>query len=742
MKRSVLMRSLVKGLLKLLYRVEVSGLEHYHQLDKSGEPMLIVANHTSLLDGVLIRAFLPGDTAFMIDESHTHKWHERFLLSFVDHFKVNFHNPYATKQVIHELKNGKHCMIFPEGRITTTGSLMKVYEGTAMVANKAKATILPLNIQGAHMSKLSYLDGSKHAHVQQKWFPKIVIKVLEPRRLPSADGLKGREKHRFFKNEIFKLMRDSQFYGAYESKSIFKALIDASKVFNAKEVCVEDINDVALSRKKIVIGAKVLGAKLHTQLASYSSNSKPDSTSDQTFDQQPDQQRVGVLLPNVSGLPVTFFALQAYGYIPAMLNFTAGLGPMQSACETAELKTIITSHKFVEVFELQATVEALSSTVNFIYLEDIRASIGTVDKVKGLLTPASSLKGYHLDEENEAVVLFTSGSEGAPKGVVLSHKNLNSNVTQISAMLTLLPGDQLFNALPTFHSFGLTAGLLWPILKGAKVFLYPSPLHYGVIPELIYQLNAKLLFGTDTFFSGYAKKADPYDFYSVQYLVAGAEKLRPETRQLYAEKFQTPIFEGYGVTETSPVLAVNIPLSYKNGTVGQVVPAVETKLRKVDGINEGGSLMVKGPNIMMGYLMPDKPGVLQPPEGGWHDTGDIVDIDSEGFITIKGRAKRFAKIGGEMVSLAAIESYISQASPEGHHVVVSVADDRKGEQLILVTNDDSLSRLTVKDAARVAKVAEIMIPKTVILVEEIPVLGTGKTNYPEVQKIADGHFES
>lgn len=716
------MKWMIKGLLKLFFKVKISGLEHYHRLDQSGEPMLIIANHTSLLDGVLIRAFLPGDTAFMVDESHTHQWYEKFLLSFVQHFKVEFHNPYATKRVIKALKSGQHCMIFPEGRITTTGSLMKVYEGTGMVAHQANAMILPISIQGAHLSRFSYLDGERFAYTKRRWFPTIRLQVLPAQSLNMPGVLKGRQKHQFFKNRIFSILRNAQFESQQTPKSLFKALCDSAIAFNEKQVCVEDINGVALSRKKLKLGAMILGRKLAKLCEG--------------------EARVGVLLPNVSGLPVAFFGLQAFGIVPAMLNFTAGLGPMRSACETAELKSIITSRKFVEVYQLDTVVEALSDQVRFIYLEDVRAQVNAVDKIRALLTPVSALKGYDLEENVPAVVLFTSGSEGTPKGVVLSHKNLTSNVNQISSVLTLLPGEQLFNALPTFHSFGLTAGLLWPLLKGGKVFLYPSPLHYGVIPEMIYNLNVKLLFGTDTFFSGYAKKADPYDFVSVRYMVAGAEKLRPETRRLYADQFHTPILEGYGVTETAPVLAVNNPLSFKNGTVGQLVPGVDYQIRPIDGIAEGGSLVVKGPNIMLGYLMPNQPGVLQPPKDGWYDTGDVVEVDAEGFIRIKGRAKRFAKIGGEMISLTAVESYINQTSPEGHHVVVAVADERKGEQLILVTNDEGLSRQTVKEAAKSAQVSEMMVPKTVILVEEIPILGTGKTNYPAVQAIADGHFKS
>lgn len=715
------MKGLAKWLLKLLFRVRVEGLANFKALADSQQPMLIVANHVSLLDGPLLAVFLPSNVTFLVDESHTQKWWERFLLSFVDYYSVHMRSPFATKHMIEALKAGKHCMIFPEGRITTTGSLMKVYEGTAMVADHAGASILPVFIDGAQYSRLSYLDGSRVGKVAQKWFPRIAIRILPAQTIQAPAHYDRKQKHAYLKNEIYVLMRNLTFFGRHQANALFTALLEAKQLYSAKETCVEDVNGITLNRQKLAITAKVLGRVLHAQLQ--------------------DEKRVGMLLPNVAGMPVAFFALQAYGHVPALLNFTAGLGPMRSACETAGLKTILTSHKFVEVFNLQPLVAALSDSIRFIYLEDVRQTIGLGTKLAALLTASSHLPSANLSPEDEAVVLFTSGSEGVPKGVVLSHQNILSNLNQIESMLTLLPGEKMFNALPTFHSFGLTAGLLWPILKGLRVYLYPSPLHYGEIPELVYQLNVKVLFGTDTFFSGYAKKAHNFDFYSVNYMVAGAERLRPETRQLYAEKFQTPIFEGYGVTETSPVLAVNTPLATKIGTVGQFVPGVQYRLEPVEGISEGGRLFVRGPNIMKGYLMPDAPGILQAPPGGWHDTGDIVDVDNLGYVSIKGRAKRFAKIGGEMISLTAVETYINQASPLGHHVVVSVADARKGEQLILVTNDVALSRQTVKEAAQMAQVAEIMVPKTVILVEAIPVLGTGKTNYPEVQKIANRHFD-
>ncbi len=714
-----LVKPLVKLLFKIFYRVEVKGLEHYQKAKQSGQPILIIANHVSLVDGPLLDLFIPGETTFMVDGGHTKKWHERFILSMAKFVAVDMNSPYATKHMIDELKKGKQCMLFPEGRITTNGALMKVYEGTGLIADKTNAQVVTINIDGPLLSPYSYLDGSHFSFTARKRFPKFTLTITSASSISADKHLKGSERHKFYKQTVFKLLRDAEYYASVKEMSLFAALVDIKNRGDAKQICVEDVNDVNLSLKKITQGAVILGKALSHHLG--------------------DEKRVAMMLPNVSGVPVTFFALQAYGYVPAMINVTAGQSAIESAFETAELETLITSRKFVEAFEIESLVSVLEQRAKIIYLEDIKQEISLLDKVLGLMTCPKSLKGFKTPSESEGAVLFTSGSEGAPKGVVLSQANILSNINQISTMLHLLPNERIFNALPTFHSFGMTAGMLWPILKGAKLFLYPSPVHYAIVPELVYQKNARLMFGTDTFYSGYARKADSFDFYSLRALVAGAERLRPETRELYAQKFRQPIYEGYGVTETTPVLSVNIPTAFKDGSVGQFVPAVEHRLEPVPGIEEGGRLFVKGPNIMMGYLMPDRPGILQPPEGGWHDTGDIVDVDQDGYVWIKGRAKRFAKIGGEMVSLTAVESYINEASSEGHHVVVAIPDERKGEQLVLVTDDDNLNRKILMTAAQEKAVSELMIPKTVILVESIPVLGTGKTNYPEVQKIAERH---
>ena len=296
----------------------------------------------------------------------------------------------------------------------------------------------------------------------------------------------------------------------------------------------------------------------------------------------------------------------------------------------------------------------------------------------------------------------------------------------------------MFNALPVFHSFGLTGGTLLPILSGAKVFFYPSPLHYRIIPELSYDTNATIMFWKPTrFLSGYAHYGHPYDFYSLRYVFAGAEKLKEETRKLWSEKFGVRIFEGYGATETSPILAVNTPMQSKPGTVGRLVPGIRYQLKEVPGIKEGGRLHVSGPNIMLGYLLSTSPGVLVPPEDGWYDTGDIVDIDGEGYITIKGRAKRFAKVGGEMISLTAVEDFLSKLWPDHTHAVVAVPDEKKGEQLILVTENKEAQKQEITEYVRKEGLSELGLPKKIIYVDQVPLLGTGKIDYVTTQEIVE-----
>jgi acyl-[acyl-carrier-protein]-phospholipid O-acyltransferase / long-chain-fatty-acid--[acyl-carrier-protein] ligase len=252
---------------------------------------------------------------------------------------------------------------------------------------------------------------------------------------------------------------------------------------------------------------------------------------------------------------------------------------------------------------------------------------------------------------------------------------------------------------------------------------------------MVYDTDATVVFGTDTFLSGYVRNAHPYDFYAVRYVVAGAERVKTETRELWMEKFGLRILEGYGATECSPVLSVNTPLQYKSGTTGRLLDGIQHRIEAVEGINSGGRLFVKGPNVMLGYLRADNPGVIDPPADGWYDTGDIVDIDERGFITILGRAKRFSKIAGEMISLSSVESKLTSAFPDFTHAVLALPDPKRGEQLVLITTAQHLERKQIAEGLKHQGASDLMIPRLILHLESLPLIGSGKTDYVALGRI-------
>jgi acyl-[acyl-carrier-protein]-phospholipid O-acyltransferase/long-chain-fatty-acid--[acyl-carrier-protein] ligase len=705
-------KAFLVGVLKLLFRVEVKGLEHY---SKAGERAVIVVNHVSFLDPVLLAAFLPVKPLFAVNTHIAQAWWVAPFLRLVDAFPMDPTNPMAAKALVREVKKDKHCVIFPEGRITVTGALMKVFDGPAMIADQADAMLVPVRIDGAQYTMFSRLKGK----VRRRWFPKITLTVLPPRKLDVPEGAVGKTRRRLAGQQLYDVMSDMVFETCNRRRSLFDALLEARAAHGGSHAVIEDIERSPLSYDKLVLGARILGRKLAARTRR--------------------AERVGVMVPNSMGAVVTFFALQSQGRVPAMLNFSAGVSNMLAAIKAAEIRTVLTSRRFVEMARLQDVIEAFKAHVDVVYLEDVKASVSTLDKVRGLLSQpfADALHSHAgISPDEPAVVLFTSGSEGTPKGVVLSHANLLANCYQLSSRVDFNPQDIVFNALPVFHSFGLTGGTLLPVLSGVKAFMYPSPLHYRIVPALVYDTNATIMFGTDTFLAGYARSSDPYDFYSVRYVFAGAEKVKDETRKVWSDKFGIRIFEGYGATETSPAIATNTAQHFKAGSVGRFLPGITHRLEPVPGIDEGGRLIVTGPNVMLGYLKADNPGVIEPAEDSTYDTGDIVDVDERGFVTILGRAKRFAKIAGEMVSLTAVEAQASSLWPDHMHAVVAVPDAKKGEQLVLITGNDKAKREDLQAHCKTAGLSELMVPKTVLPVKQVPLLGTGKIDYVAVQALA------
>ena len=511
----------------------------------------------------------------------------------------------------------------------------------------------------------------------------------------------------------------SPFDSRLAETTLFDALVAASRKHGASKPILEDHERKPLSYKDVIRASFALGRKV----AGFTKRG----------------EHVAIMLPSSSAAVVTFFALHAFGRVPTMLNFTAGIRNLKAACELAKVRTILTSHRFIEQGKLHDLIDALEPFAQIVYLEDVRNTIGLPDK---LIAAGAAAFPQHARVElkpgDPGVILFTSGSFGAPRGVVLSHRNLAANVFQIATHIALDTNWVFFNPLPVFHSFGLTGGVLLPLLNGLKAFEYPSPLHSKQIPPLIKDSGASVLLATDTFVNQYARAADGDELSGLAFVVCGAEKVREETHNLIAERFgPIPLLEGYGATEASPVIAVNKPSDNRRGSVGGLLPGMEVRLEAVDGV-EGGKLYVSGPNIMSGYISAE--GGLEPPVDGWHDTGDVVYLTDDGWVTILGRLKRFAKVGGEMVSLTAAEDLAIAVWPECRHAVVALPDPKKGERLILVTDKRDAETSPLLAHAQSVGAPEIAVPKKIIRVPEIPVLGAGKTDYVAVQRIVDAEM--
>jgi acyl-[acyl-carrier-protein]-phospholipid O-acyltransferase/long-chain-fatty-acid--[acyl-carrier-protein] ligase len=709
-------RLLLRVLFKLLFRLRIEG----DLVGLDAKRLLIIANHESFLDGLLLGVALPLNPVFVVHTGVVKSPFFRLVLSLVDYLAVDPTNPMAMKSIVKLVESGRPVVIFPEGRITTTGSLMKVYDGPAFVAAKTGADVLPVRLDGPARSYFARTSG----RYPKQFLPRIHLTVLPATRIALAESGSAKQRRRLAGEAMRRIMQDMVF-SARPRQSLYAAFVDAVAIHGRRRPVMEDMKQIELTYGELLRMTLALGRVAARQTA--------------------EGETVGLLLPNLSATVALLFGLTSRRRIPAMLNYTAGAEGLANACTAARVRRVITSRRFVAMAKLDAVLASLVGNgdgIELIWLEDLADSIGIFDKLWVLVAQVFSHQAATpVSPEAPAVVLFTSGSEGKPKGVALSHRALLANIAQIRAVIDLSPEDKFLNALPMFHSFGLTGGTLLPLLSGASVFLYPSPLHYRVIPELAYDRNCTVLLGTGTFLANYARFAHPYDFYRLRHVIAGAEKLSEAVRATWFEKFGVRIMEGYGATETAPVIVVNTPMAYQSGSVGQLLPGIEAKLVPVPGIAEGGLLHVKGPNVMSGYYRVEKPGELEPLASevgaGWYNTGDIVEIDAEGFLHIRGRVKRFAKIAGEMVSLEVVEKLGVTASPAFQHAASSRSDPQRGEAIILYTTDAGLNRERLLEAARAAGLPEITVPREIRVLEVLPLLGTGKIDHVTLKKMAE-----
>jgi acyl-[acyl-carrier-protein]-phospholipid O-acyltransferase/long-chain-fatty-acid--[acyl-carrier-protein] ligase len=701
-----------RWLVRLLY-----GFRAYNEgvLATPG-PVLLIPNHTSWLDWLFLVVCLDRDWKFVVSSTSAEtSWLHRKIMINDRSFPVDTASPYAAKRMAEYLQKNGRLVLFAEGRLSRTGCLMKIFDGTGFLLHKTNAKVITCFLRGAH--RLPFSPNKD----QKQWFPKVSAHFSEVLTPPHLEHLSTTQSRTILTNWL----RDKMIFQRFDTEMKFgeatipEAILTTGRT-RPKHVVLEDVNG-SLNYRRLLVGASLLGEQFARHIPA-------------------DQRRVGVLLPNVNGMPVSLLGLWLAGKIPALLNYSTGSVLMLACCQLAGVKQVITSRAFIEKARLK--LEALTEAgVELIHLEDVRADITGLNKLLTLLrvrfAPRSTLQAKSRPEDT-AAILFTSGSEGVPKGVELTHLNLLANIRQMLAVCDLQDWDRFFNAMPIFHSFGLGIGTLLPLVRGCNVTLYPSPLHYRVIPTAFYHRDATIMLATNTFLNGYARKAHALDWRSLRYMFAAAEKLQDATASLWSQRFGVRVLEGFGATECSPAVTGNTPLRSKHSSAGMFLPGMEYRLEPVEGVTEGGRLFVRGPNVMRGYLNADANAAFQK-LGGWYDTGDIAKVDEEGFVFILGRLKRFAKISGEMVSLTAVEEALAGAFPQYglrfQIAVVSKPDVDKGEILIAVSNDAKLQLDEIRAVLRAKGLPNICAPREVKLIREIPKLGTGKVNHRELQKL-------
>jgi acyl-[acyl-carrier-protein]-phospholipid O-acyltransferase/long-chain-fatty-acid--[acyl-carrier-protein] ligase len=701
-------------LMRLVIRVLFRFRAYNEKAAEVEGPVLLIPNHLSWVDWLFTGLCLDTDWKYVASSvparhSKLHAW----ILSNPRIFLIDNQSPYAVKEMAAHLKNGGKLVLFAEGRMSRTGTLQRLFEGTGFLLQKTGAKVITCHLRGAQRVLASPHRGWK------RWFPKVSAHFSDPVEPPKFEGLKPTEERAKLTQWIRDRLVREQFEVDTEfgEKTLLSAIAGVARQIPNHPV-LEDMTHQALTYRRLLVGTDLLAAQWKTEL-------------------ERDTQYVGVLLPNVNSKVVTLLSLWAGGKVPAILNYTAGAATMLTCAQLAGLKQIITSREFLEKAKLEAGPFE-DAGIEMIYLEDIREKISGFSKFTTLLNhKLNPWAGQYSPFADTAVILFTSGSEGMPKAVQLTHANLLANVRQCAAVIDLNDTDRFFTCLPLFHSFGLTVGLLLPMVRGMFCFLFPNPLQYRVIPAVFYDSDCTVMLSTNTFLNGYARAAHPADFGNLRYLICGAEKVQQATRDHWAREFGVRINEGYGATETGPVLSANTVIESRAGSVGRLFPGVDYKLEPIEGVAEGGRLLVRGPNIMKGYLNKDANKEFKKHKG-WYDTGDIVSVDKDRYITIQGRAKRFAKISGEMVSLTAVEDALAGAFP--HHgedcqvAVISRPDADKGEVLIAATNKKDLEIGEIRKAIQAKGLPNLAAPREIKVLEEIPVLGTGKTNHRELEK--------
>lgn len=727
-----LVRFIVSYIIGHRYRLQVLGLKN---IPETGG-VLMLGNHISWIDWGIIQMASPRPIRFVMIRNIYERWYLKWFLDIFNVIPVSAGASKGALQAINEsLNKGDVVCLFPEGAISRTGQLGEFQRGYEKAAEDANAVILPFYLRGLWGSWFSR-SSEKLKNLRSTGIKHDII-VAFGETLPidtKTDDLKKR---------VFDLSIHSWDHYTSDLPSIGEAFIDTAKR-NGDELTVADS-----------MSGPLTGHKFLTAVVCFSRLIKKYSK----------EQNVGLLLPTSSAGAIANMAAILRGKTVVNLNFTASREALQASVTKAEIKTIYTSRKFMEKLAKKGIdLNDAFSDSQFIYMEGLKTKISKATGLRTLITvllaPAGFLKFMYckrVDINTPAAILFSSGSEGTPKGVMLSHRNIMANLKQISDVLNTQDTDVVMASLPLFHAFGITVTTFMPLVEGIPMVCHPDPTDAVNIAKAIAKYRATIFCGTSTFLRLYTKnkRIHPLMLESLRIVVAGAEKLSPDVRDAFKLKFNKDIYEGYGATETTPVASVNIPdaidvnywsiqLGNKLGTVGLPLPGTSFRIVDPESLEElqtgeDGLILIGGSQVMLGYLDDEEKTndvIAMLDDKRWYKTGDKGHLDEAGFLSIVDRYSRFAKLGGEMISLTAVEETVRNAlnDPELEMVAVNLPDEKKGEKVILMIAKE-IELADVKKAMLDNNANPLMIPADVKVVEEIPKLGSGKTDFKAAKKL-------
>ncbi len=710
-----------KLILGLLYNIEVKGLKNFY---KTGNKTIIVSNHFSYIDPPIIATYMPSYTMFAINSRISKLWWVRPFLSIIKTFSIDPNSPLAIREIINQINQGNKIVIFPEGRTSATGSLMKIYQGPAIIAHTTKADILPVYIDGTQFTIFSKIRKIMNGSFSIR--PKIKITILSPIKINHDSTLDKKVIREYLTKSLYDVMTKLIIAGSNNNTTLFSQLINSAKTYSINSNIVQDIYYKNISYRFLINRSFLLG-KIIISNKKYNNN-----------------KFIGLMMPTIADSNIIFWAFQAVGLIPVIIDIAIGVMLILQCCEKANINTIYTSKDFIKKLNQSNLINHLKMhKINVVFLEDFQSLFTLKNKIINFILATLFPTIYYnyicLDQNSDktAVVLITVGVQGLAKLVYLSHNNILYNKSQILSCIDINRRDIIFNAFPISSCIGLMYMIL-SNLAGVKTYLYPSPMHYKIIPELVYYIGATILLGNNIWLREYVSFANSYDFYTLRYVIAAGNKLTSYTSQLWFEKFGVRIFNSYSLTEASAVIAMNTPMYNKKETVGRLMPNIDYYLCPVSGVNNNyGKLYIKGPNIAV-----EENGVKT--KSKWYDTGDIVSVDNEGYITILDHFTRFIKVDDRVIFLYILESIVDYIDPTSDNIALLISTtpavpESTNQNIILVTTNNSLHLTDINLAIKRLSLSKFYTPKRIIHLKKIPLLSNGQFDYYTLTKLVKNY---